>query len=78
MHPSLTFSVSLIIAANFQSASAQSSPTPAPNESNFWRYVEFENRERWDEEDTRPGKAVIVGCYHYSRRAFCITTENNV
>src|SRR5260370_7973027 len=33
---------------------------------NFSRYVEFENREAWDEEDTRPGKPVIVGCYHYS------------
>src|SRR6516162_2689144 len=31
-----------------------------------WGNVEFENRERWGEEDTRPGKPVIVGCYHYS------------
>src|SRR5215469_15817657 len=30
MHPSLTFSISLIIAANLHSAIAQSSPTPAP------------------------------------------------
>ena len=30
MHPSLTFGISLIIAANLQSAIAQSSPTPAP------------------------------------------------
>src|SRR2546423_14199677 len=30
MRPSLTFSVSLIIAANFHSVIAQSSPTPAP------------------------------------------------
>ncbi len=30
MRSSLTFSISLIIAANFQSAIAQSSPTPAP------------------------------------------------
>jgi uncharacterized damage-inducible protein DinB len=30
MHPSLTFSIALIIAANLHSAMAQSSPTPAP------------------------------------------------
>ncbi len=40
--------------------------SPRLTSQNFSRYVEFENRERWDEEDTRPGKPVIVGCYHYS------------
>src|SRR5437773_15695 len=40
--------------------------SPRLTNQNFSRYVEFENRERWDEEDTRPGKPVIVGCYHYS------------
>ena len=40
--------------------------SPRLTSQNFSRYVEFENRERWDEENTRPGKPVIVGCYHYS------------
>ena len=40
--------------------------SPRLTSQNFSRYVEFENRQRWDEEDTRPGKPVIVGCYHYS------------
>src|SRR6201984_3028226 len=40
--------------------------SPRQTSGNFSRYVEFENRERWDEEDTRPGKPVVVGCYHYS------------
>ena len=40
--------------------------SPRLTSQNFSRYVEFENRERWDEEDTRPGNPVIVGCYHYS------------
>src|SRR5207245_9092746 len=40
--------------------------SPRLTSQNFSRYVEFENREAWDEEDTRPGKPVVVGCYHYS------------
>jgi lauroyl/myristoyl acyltransferase len=40
--------------------------SPRLTSQNFSRYVEFENRERWDEENTRPGKPVVVGCYHYS------------
>jgi KDO2-lipid IV(A) lauroyltransferase len=40
--------------------------SPRLTSENFSRYVEFENREVWDQEDTRPGKPVIVGCYHYS------------
>src|SRR4029078_10242933 len=40
--------------------------SPRLTSENFSHYVEFENRERWDEEDTRPGKPVIFGCYHYS------------
>src|SRR5438034_7516046 len=40
--------------------------SPRLTSQNFSRYVEFENRDRWDEEDTRPGKPVVVGCYHYS------------
>src|SRR5262249_4143944 len=39
---------------------------PGLTSKNFSRYVDFENRERWDEENTRPGKPVIVSCYHYS------------
>src|SRR4029453_2626633 len=40
--------------------------SPRLTSQNFSRYVEFENRERWEDENTRPGKPVIVGCYHYS------------
>jgi lauroyl/myristoyl acyltransferase len=40
--------------------------SPRLTSQNFSRYVEFENREAWDEQDTRPGKPVVVGCYHYS------------
>ena len=40
--------------------------SPRLTKENFSRYVEFENREAWNEEDTRPGKPVVVGCYHYS------------
>ena len=40
--------------------------SPRLTSENFSRYVEFENRDRWDEEDTRPGNPVIVGCSHYS------------
>src|SRR5437588_4177783 len=39
---------------------------PRLTSQHFSRYVEFENRERWDEENTCRGKPVIVGCYHYS------------
>src|ERR1051325_2632692 len=38
--------------------------SPRLTSQNFSRYVEFEKRERWDEKNTRPGKPVIVGCYH--------------
>jgi KDO2-lipid IV(A) lauroyltransferase len=40
--------------------------SPRLTSQNFSRYVEFENRAAWNEEDTRPGKPVVVGCYHYS------------
>src|SRR5437764_14620550 len=40
--------------------------SPRLTSQNFSRYVEFENRETWDEQDTRPGKSVIDCCYHYS------------
>lgn len=40
--------------------------SPRLTSENLSQYVEFENREMWDQEDTRPGKPVIVGCCHYS------------
>src|SRR5438552_14066242 len=40
--------------------------SPRLTSQNFSRYVEYENRDRWDEEDTGPGQPVVVGCYHYS------------
>ncbi len=35
--------------------------SPRLTSQNFSRYVEFENRAAWNEEDTRPGKPVVAG-----------------
>ena len=62
MRPSLTFSISLIIAANLHTAIAQSSPTPAPTPVTLRSLLLSELRSTHDNAEWfTPIKAAVAG-----------------